>query len=38
MSYGYSLALTALFALLVRLAMSIKLKRINMSESLKSVE
>lgn len=38
LSYVYSLALTALFALLVRLAMSWKLKRINMSESLKSVE
>ena len=38
MSYVYSLALTALFALLVRLAMSMKLEKINMSESLKSVE
>lgn len=38
LSYCYSLALTALFALLVRLTMSRKLKRINMSESLKSVE
>ena len=38
MSYVYSLALTALFALLVRLVMSMKLKKINMSESLKSVE
>ena len=28
----------ALFALLVRLVMSVKLKKINMSESLKSVE
>ena len=38
LSYGYSLVLTALFALLVRLVMSLKLKKINMSESLKSVE
>lgn len=38
LSYVYSLALTALFALLVRLVMSMKLKKINMSESLKSVE
>ena len=38
MSYVYSLVLTALFALLVRLVMSMKLKKINMSESLKSVE
>ena len=38
MSYVYSLVLTALFAVLVRLVMSRKLKKINMSESLKSVE
>ena len=38
LSYVYSLVLTALFALLVRLVMSVKLKKINMSESLKSVE
>lgn len=38
MSYVYSLALTAVFALLVRLVMGMKLKKINMSESLKSVE
>ena len=38
LSYVYSLVLTALFALLVRLVMSMKLKKINMSESLKSVE
>lgn len=38
LSYVYSLVLTALFALLVRLVMSLKLKKINMSESLKSVE
>lgn len=38
MSYVYSLALTAVFALLVRLVMGMKLRKINMSESLKSVE
>lgn len=37
-SYIYSLVLSFAFALLVRGAMDIKLKKINMSESLKSVE
>ena len=37
-SYLFSLALTAVFALLVKLAMRYKLKKIHMAESLKSVE
>lgn len=37
-SYFLSLAVTAVFALLVRLAMHHKLKKIGMAESLKSVE
>lgn len=38
LSYGYSVALTFLFALAVNLIMYYKLKRINMAESLKSIE
>ena len=37
-SYLLSLAVTAIFALLVKLAMRYKLKKIRMAESLKSVE
>ena len=37
-SYVFSLLLTFAFAVLVRLAMSYKLARISMSESLKAVE
>lgn len=37
-SYLFSLAITVVFALLVKLAMLYKLKKISMAESLKSVE
>jgi putative ABC transport system permease protein len=37
-SYGYSVALTFIFTLLVNFAMYFRLKRISMVESLKSVE
>lgn len=37
-SYLYSLALTILFALIVKVAMQSRIARINMAESLKSVE
>ena len=37
-SYLYSLALTILFALIVKVAMQPRIARINMAESLKSVE
>lgn len=37
-SYGYAVLLTILFAILVDLALSVKLDRIKMAESLKSVE
>ena len=37
-SYLFSLLLTFVFAVLVRIAMSYKLSRISMSESLKAVE
>ena len=37
-SYIYAIAFTILFSLLVNLVMYFKLKKINMVESLKSVE
>lgn len=37
-SYLFSIAITAVFALLVQIVMQLKLKKINMTESLKSVE
>lgn len=37
-SYLFSIALTAVFALLVQIVMQLKLKKISMTESLKSVE
>jgi len=38
MSYAYSAALTLLFAVVVNLAMRPRLRKIDMVESLKSVE
>ena len=38
LSYGYSLLLTFLFAFIVNLVMFQKLDKINMAESLKSIE
>ena len=37
-SYGYAAALTALFSLLINLAAHRKLKKLDMVESLKTVE
>ena len=37
-SFGYSVVLTFVFTFLVSLMMRVKLERINMAESLKSVE
>jgi putative ABC transport system permease protein len=37
-SFGYSIALTFLFAIIVNAVMYFKLKKIDMVESLKSVE
>ena len=38
LSYAISVALTFVFAILVNLALRVKLEKINMAESLKTVE
>ena len=38
LSYAVSVALTFVFAILVNLALRVKLEKINMAESLKTVE